>query len=78
MNKIDIEIVRDFDGTYYVNMFKNGDMINGLPEYVNYRTLKKEIKNITGFEILPMKALKFKSRNRKQYASFNNYEPIDH
>mgnify|MGYP001312239469 CR=1 FL=1 len=73
MNKYDVEVVRDYNGLYYANMFKNGERVTGIPEYVNYRTLKKEIEHLTGFSILPMKTLKFKRVGRKQYARFNNY-----
>ena len=76
MNKIDVEIVRDFDGTYYANIVKNNELVDGLPEYVNYRTLKQAIRDKINFQILPLKALKFERLGRKQYAYFNNYEPI--
>lgn len=72
-NKYDVEIVKD-NGTYYANISHNGELIKGLPEYVNYRALKQAIFEKTGFSILPMKALKFDRVGRKHYARFNNYE----
>lgn len=71
--KISVEVVRDFDNSYYVNVVKDGEIVKGLPEYVDYRTLKTAIRNQTGFEMLPLKALTFKQYGRKQYASFKNY-----
>ena len=72
-NKYDVEIIKD-DGVYYANISHNGKLIKGLPEYVDYRTLKSAIFNKTGFSILPMKALKFDRVGRKHYTRFNNYE----
>ena len=72
-NKYDVEIVKD-NGIYYANISHNGELIKGLLEYVDYRTLKQDIFDKTGFMILPMKSLKFKRVGRKQYAHFNNYE----
>lgn len=76
MQKIDVEIVRDFDGTYYANVSKNGELVDDLPEYVNYRTLKKAIRDKINFQILPMKALKFERFGRKEFAYFNNYDKV--
>ena len=72
-NKIRVEMVRDFDNTYYANMTIDGEIVKGLPEYVDYRTLNKAIRNQTGFCILRMKDLRFKKYGRKSYAYFNNY-----
>lgn len=72
MNKIIVEIVRDFDGLYYANVSVNGEIIHGLPELVDYRTLKTAIKEKINFEILPKKALSFERSGRKQYALIQN------
>ena len=56
-----IEIVRDFDGLYYVNGIK-------LPEYVCYNTLKAEAKK-QGYTLPDVKDLPFVRFGRKQYAS---------
>jgi hypothetical protein len=60
MKKWTCEIVKDFDGTYYANMYVNGKRID-LPEYVDYRTLKNAIKEKTGIEILKHKDMIFEN-----------------
>ena len=62
------EVVRDFDGTYYANMTIEGKSVDGLPEYVDYKTLKEAIKNKTGIEILKCKDMIFEKFGRKYYA----------
>ena len=73
MNKIKIEIVRDFDGTYYANVTNNDELIKDLPEYVNYSTLKKAIKGKINFELPLLKTLKFEKLHRKAYAYFGDW-----
>lgn len=63
-----LEIVRDFDGTYYANMQIEGKCVEGLPAYVDYNTLKNAIKEKTGVVILKRKDLIFKKLGRKHYA----------
>lgn len=75
--KIDIEIVRDSDGRYYANMLRDGIKVEGLPEYVTYRELRRAIEKQTGFRILPLNALKMHRFGRKYYGYFNNYEKHD-
>ena len=66
------EIVQDFDGTYYANMTNEKGRVDGLPEYVDYKTLCNGIKKITGISFVPRKSLKFKQYGRKKYAYVQN------
>jgi hypothetical protein len=52
MNRWVCTIIKDSNGTYYADMYINGDMVKGLPEYSDYKTLKEAIKNKTGITIL--------------------------
>lgn len=73
MNKISVEIVKDFDGSYYANVVKDDEYFNGLPEYVDYKTLKKAIKEHVDFKISSLKELNFERCGRKQYAQIRNH-----
>lgn len=55
------EVIKDFDGRYYANMYVNGNYVSDLPEYVDYRTLKNAIKEKTGIEILKHKDMIFEN-----------------
>ena len=55
------EVIKDFDGRYYANMYVNGKYVHGLPEYVDYRTLRNAIKEKTGIEILMCKDMIFEN-----------------
>lgn len=70
MSYISVELVRDFDGTYYANVHEDGKVVEGLPEYVSYRTLKKAIMDKIGFVVVPVGCLKFQRVGRKEYAFF--------
>lgn len=64
-----IEIVRDIDNVYYVNMTaETGEYVKGLPEYLPYKELKKAVKCFTGCELPALKSLTFEGKGRKQYA----------
>lgn len=63
-----IEVVRDFDGSYYANMLQDGKRVEGLPENVDYKTLREGIKQIAHFEILPCNQMLFSQFGRKSYA----------
>ena len=67
-----LEVVQDFDGTYYANMVMNGKPVTGLPEYVNYNTLRDAIRQQTGVVILNRSQMKFQGRGRKKYAYIDN------
>lgn len=63
-----LEIVRDFDGTYYANMQVEGKRVEDLPEHVDYNALKKAIREKTGIVILKRKDMFFEKLGRKHYA----------
>lgn len=63
-----LELVQDFDGTYYANMTIEGKHVEGLPENVTYKALKNAIKRITGVCILNRKDMIFTQFHRKKYA----------
>lgn len=65
-----VEIVRDFDGSYYVNFSAIPDGYAPLPEYVPYRTLKKAMREMTGIELPPIKGVRFERFGRKSYAYY--------
>jgi len=68
MSKFFIEVVQDFDGTYYANMVVSGSPVRGLKEHVDYNTLREDIKVKTGIEILKKKDMFFQQCGRKKYA----------
>lgn len=73
-----MEIVQDFNGLYYANMTMAGRdslgiyhepyRVNGLAEYVNYKTLVESIERVTGVRILKRNALFWFGNRRKKYA----------
>lgn len=66
----DFEIVRDFDGTYYVNARNElHEHIKGLPEYLPYKELKKAVKEALGVTLPTLKSLTFEGNGRKRYAN---------
>ena len=74
----DIEIVRDFDGTYYVNARNElHEHIKGLPEYLPYKELKKAVKEALGVTLPPLKSLTFEGNGRKQYANAYGLQGIE-
>lgn len=74
-NKWWLEVVHEPDGTYYANMIVGGKRVTGLPEYVDYNTLRDAIKLVTGVEILKHKDMKFQQSNGKSYAYLDNTQP---
>lgn len=74
----DIEIVRDFDGTYYVNARNElHEHIKGLPEYLPYKELKKAVKEALGVTLPTLKSLTFEGNGRKQYANAYGLQGIE-
>lgn len=67
------EIVKDFDGSYYANLFINGKYTCGLPEYVDYKTLKKAIAS-KGVQLPNLSELCFERYGRKSYVQINSEE----
>lgn len=68
MKKWFLEVVQDFDGSYYANLTIDAIPVKELPEYVDYNTLKKAIKEQTGIEILNRNDMIFQQNGRKKYA----------
>lgn len=72
------EVIRDFDGSYCCNLTEGGKdssgvwheprLVEGIAENVDYKTLCKSIKDITGISFVPCFTLKFKQMGRKKYA----------
>ena len=65
--KISGEIVRDFDGKYYAYLRKDATVVLGLPEYVDYKTLRKYAEYCS-IRLPQLKDLKFCRTGRKAYA----------
>lgn len=65
------EIVKDFDGSYYANVFIGDKYIYGLPEYVNYKTLKQALAQ-KGIFLPNLNDLRFERCGRKSYAHINS------
>lgn len=69
--KFHCEIVKDFNNVYYANVcIDDGDLLQDLPEYVAYTTLRKAIKDKTGVTIPYVREIKFEKCGRKQYGYF--------
>lgn len=67
-NKWICEVVQDFNGKYYANMTIAEKKVEGLPEYVDYKTLCEAIERKTGIRILKRKDMIFEHFQRKAYA----------
>ena len=65
MKKWFLEVVQDFDGSYYANLTIDAIPVRDLPEYVDYNTLKNAIKEKTGIEVLKKKDMIFQQNGRK-------------
>lgn len=63
------EIVRTFDGKYYTHLRIGETLFLKLPEYVDYRTLRRAATAQYNIKLPPMKALRFYRFGRKKYAS---------
>lgn len=72
MSKWICEVAQDFDGRYYANMTIQEKRVEGLPEYVDYKTLQKSILQKTGIVILKRKDMIFEKYGRKRYALLDN------
>jgi len=69
MKKITMELVKDFNGKYYLNLSIENELIIGLPEYVNYKTIKTAVSEKCQLALPPITAFKFEKFGRKQYAT---------
>lgn len=63
-----LELVREFDGSYYANMVIEGQWVKNLPKYVNYNTLREAIRCETGISIPLKKNMIFERHGRKRIA----------
>ena len=74
-NKWFLELIMSRYGTYYANMYINGEFVKGLPEYVKYNTLRSAIRSQTGIDI-PMKMdMNFEWLKGKKYAFLDATQP---
>ena len=64
-----IQIVKDFDGSYYANINVNGDIYIGLPEYGPYKTLKAAVKEQLDIVLPNLDTLKWMRCGRKYFAT---------
>lgn len=66
---IRIEIVRDFDSTYYANLYDSKGCSHNLSkEYTDYRTMKSLCKHEYGVSLPNLSELAFERHGRKSYA----------
>lgn len=66
---ISMELVRDFNGLYYVNLSIDGVLVKGLPEYISYRELKSAVKKQCDITLPKLSDLKFEYTGHKWYAT---------
>lgn len=71
-----VEIVRDFDSTYYANLYdESGNSHSLSKEYVDYRTLKSLCKSEYGVTIPNLANVEFEKHGRKSYAHISTETP---
>ena len=71
-----VEIVRDFDSTYYANLFdESGGSHNLSKEYTDYRTLKTLCKKEYGVNLPNLSQIEFETHGRKSYAYISTETP---
>ena len=70
-----LEMVQDYNGTYYANMTLGGKKVEGLPEHVDYNTLKDAIRQKTGVCILNRNEMIFQQSGKKKYAFIDATQP---
>lgn len=64
-----VEIVRDFDKSYYANLYnENGVCHNLSKEYTDFRTLKTLCKKEYGVNLPNLSQIGFETHGRKSYA----------
>lgn len=64
-----VEIVRDFDGSYYANLYDaNGNGYSLSEEYTDFRTLKTLCKKEYGVCLPNLSQIEFENHGRKSYA----------
>lgn len=71
-----VEIVRDFDNTYYANLYdENGGSHNLSKEYTDFRTLKTLCKKEYGVNLPNLSQIEFEGHGRKSYAYISAETP---
>lgn len=68
MSKWFVEVVKDVNGKYHANMMVDGKVVEGLVRDVDYNTLREDIQEKTGKEILKKKDMQFWPYGRNEYA----------
>lgn len=71
-----VEIVRDFDGSYYANLYDaNGNGYSLSEEYTDFRTLKTLCKKEYGICLPNLSQIEFENHGRKSYAYTSTEKP---
>lgn len=71
-----VEIVRDFDKSYYANLYdENGDGHNLSKEYTDFRTLETLCKKEYGVNLPNLSQIEFEKHGRKSYAYISTETP---
>ena len=71
-----VEIVRDFDGSYYANLYDaNGNGYSLSEEYTDFRTLKTLCKKEYGIYLPNLSQIEFENHGRKSYAYTSTEKP---
>ena len=71
-----VEIVRDFDKSYYANLYgENGSCHNLSKEYTDFRTLKTLCKKEYGVNLPNLSQIEFETHGRKSYAYISSETP---
>lgn len=71
-----VEIVRDFDKSYYANLYdENGGGHNLSKEYTDFRTLTSLCKKEYGVNLPNLSQMEFETHGRKSYAYINTETP---
>lgn len=71
-----VEIVRDFDGSYYANLYDaNGNGYSLSEEYTDFRTLKTLCKKEYGVCLPNLSQIEFENHGRKSYAYTSTEKP---
>lgn len=71
-----VEIVRDFDGSYYANLYDaNGTGYSLSEEYTDFRTLKTLCKKEYGISLPNLSQIEFENHGRKSYAYTSTETP---
>lgn len=72
-----VEIVRDFDKSYYANLYDSeGEAHNLSKEYTDFRTLKKLCKEEYGVSLPNLSEVEFEEHGRKSYAYISTETPL--